>query len=140
LVDDASSGAAVLDVGDRPNTEYAEITLHFAADVPVESLRQSLRGIGPSAVITPLGVTEGAQVAREFRVEFDVAKGTSAELLFPMVQDELEDLTDEDGERIALSNPIPESSEIGGRMVGELRNSAVQALVIAMFGIVMYIR
>ena len=140
LVDDASSDAAVLDVGDRPNTSYAEIALHFATDVPVESLRQSLRGLGPSVTVTALSVPETAQVARDFRVEFDVAKGTAASLLFPMVQDELSDLTDETGATIALSNPIPESSEIGGRMVGELRNSAVQALVIAMFGIVMYIR
>jgi SecD/SecF fusion protein len=47
---------------------------------------------------------------------------------------------DSGGNDYLLSNPIPESSEVGAQVVGEMRDSAILAILISLFAIVMYIR
>jgi SecD/SecF fusion protein len=139
LVDDAYSGAQTFANNDNQNVKFAEIELHFLEEVEATALRAALRGLSAEVRVRPKADPE-AGAAKDFVVEFDVPRDVNEDMLFPLLQDQLHELKDGDGETIMLSSPIPESSEIGGRMVGELRNSAVTALFVALFGIVMYIR
>ena len=126
-------------------TNFASLELHFVRPVAPETLRDELK-LGGLAV-TPK-TDDGEIVAspqagagyRNFVVEWDVPKDVTPEGLFGMVQGQLDGVTDMSGNPVSLSDPIPESSEIGGRMVGELRNSAISALVISLGVIVLFIR
>ena len=138
LVPEAFSDNAIFPNQAR-TLDFAEIKLHFVQDVAVSALREKLAILGNDVIVRTLP-DEQAESGRNFKIEFGVSKETDPGLLFTMVQSRLAGLTGTGGQPVDLSNPIPESSEIGGRMVGELRSAAINALVIAMFAIVMYIR
>ncbi len=147
LVDDAYSDARVDPNLDRPNFAFASIDLHFSDVVKTDEVVGHLKGDFPGLTIEalpPEGSTlqpgEKLELAKDFNVQFDVSSDTKPENLFTMVETYLTGVKDLKGEPAPLSQPIPESSEIGGRMVGELRNSAISAILISLFAIVMYIR
>ena len=139
LVADAYSDEKTFDNPTNQNVSFAEVELHFVESVDATALREALRGLSAEVRVTPTA-DPAATSGKDFRIEFDVPREVQAGMLFPLLQDQLHSLTNADGDPIRLSSPIPESAEIGGRMVGELRNSAVTALFLALFGIVMYIR
>ncbi|MEY2981841.1 MAG: hypothetical protein RL562_2068 [Planctomycetota bacterium] len=139
LVADAYSDEKTFDNSTNQNVSFAEIELHFVESVDATALREALRGLSAEVRVTPTA-DPAATSGKDFRIEFDVPREVQPGMLFPLLQDQLHSLTNADGDAIRLSSPIPESAEIGGRMVGELRNSAVTALFLALFGIVMYIR
>jgi SecD/SecF fusion protein len=138
LVPDAYSNAAVF-----PNAtgtfDFAELSLHFVDPVTTESLQKALIAVGSNMQVRNLD-GDSDPAGRNFKLEFGVPKATEPIALPGMVQERLEAITGVDGKLVSLSNPIPESSEIGGRMVGELRSAAINALFISMFAIVLYIR
>ena len=82
-----------------------------------------------------------ADAGKNFSVEYNVPSTMKLSQLGQELSDRLHgSLKSVAGAEIELSDPIPESEEIGGRMVGELRNAAISALVVALFLIVMFIR
>ena len=138
LVPDAYSDANVFPNADG-SAKLAELQLHFAEPVNLESLRTAVAPISTEVAVRNLDGAD-AVTGENFKLEWLVPKEAEPGDLLGLAQSRLTNLVGPDGKTVTLSNPIPESSEIGGRMVGELRNAAISALVIAMFAIVMYIR
>ncbi|MHC4076862.1 MAG: protein translocase subunit SecD, partial [Planctomycetota bacterium] len=128
----------------------ADITVHYAKPVAlaqVQALMERTVGKLDEGQLQPLG-TEEAGKHRGFRLQFQVPVSDvqnradlekfTLKMLTPKVA---KGATTEKADKIAkLSDPIPDVSEIGGRMVGELRNAAIGALILALFLIVMFIR
>ncbi|MHC5063914.1 MAG: protein translocase subunit SecD [Planctomycetota bacterium] len=118
----------------------ASITLNFARPVALASVQERLRDSDPNIVVRNIPGQEG-DVASEMVVdEWNVKVDLQAELLPEMIALALGTITDPQGVAVRPSDPIPEAEEIGGRMVDELRNAAIGALLVAMFLIVMFIR
>ncbi|MFO1051305.1 MAG: protein translocase subunit SecD [Planctomycetota bacterium] len=138
LVPEAFSGIEVFR-NNSGSSDYAEISLHFVDTVPVDSLQKSLVGLAGDVKVRDLD-DKTAATGRNFKIEFGVPKETDPKSLPNLVQERLRNLKGPDNKPVLLSNPIPEYSDIGGRMVGELRTAAIDALFIAMFAIVLYIR
>ncbi|MBI5850696.1 MAG: protein translocase subunit SecD [Planctomycetes bacterium] len=138
LVPEAFSGVRV-DPNPARTLDFGEIQLHFVQDVSIAALKAKLAVLGGDIQTTNLD-DEKAEVGRNFKVEFDVVKETPPTALFEMVQNRIAGLRTAAGQPVELSNPIPESSEIGGRLVGELRSAAINALAVSLLAIVLYIR
>jgi len=116
--------ASVQDTGD------AEVLLHFGekhdladiqtivADHGLENTTVSpLTGDGAFRVIgTVVGGLTESDVATNFRKAFNNAGGYT------------------------LAEPVPDYSEVGSQVVGELRDKAILAILVSLFAIVMYIR
>lgn len=121
------------------NAASAQISLHFEAPVNVGAAMEKLVAARlPSVAVTadPVGAAE----SRNLFVEWNVLPTVQTIELFPIVSDALATLTDTAGQPIVLSDPFPEAEEIQGRMVGELRNAAITALILSMALIVFYLR
>ncbi len=139
LVDKAFNKVSLVQQPENPSKLYLDTQVHFSTDVKTADLQTILAKSHPEVVVTPVDA-EAADKARNFQVEYDVAAGQTEELILSSLSREVEELLDANGEEIKLSNPIPDSETIGGRMVDELRNAAIGSLVVAMFLIVMFIR
>ncbi len=121
------------------NTASAQINLHFQTPVNVAAALEKLVAAKlPSVAVTadPAGAAE----SRSLFVEWNVLPTIQAIDLFPIVSEALATLTDTGNREVVLSDPFPEAEEIQGRMVGELRNAAISALILSMALIVFYLR
>jgi len=131
------------------NTLLAAITVHYATPVAaadLQTLMERTLGKLDKGQLLPLDPAVEDK-HRIFKLEFevsklDVADGPALEkLTLKMLTPKEKGKKKAETEKVAkLSNPIPDVSEIGGRMVGELRNAAIGALILALFLIVMFIR
>jgi SecD/SecF fusion protein len=138
LVEPAFSGALMVDEAET-NMMAAQIDVHFARPVLIAQVRERLgKGLADGRV-TALG-DEAATSAKNFQVEWSTQNSTRKWELAEIISDELEGLTDEDGKEIVLSDPFPEAQEIQGRLVNDLRNAAIGALLLAWALIVFYLR
>lgn len=140
LVARAFSDVTNLEMPSGP-TNLGTAEVHFANPVKLDDVRASLARYGEATVSSanpndPEDVTE----ARNVFVEIPVRKSVPASEIENMIAVALDELVDESGEQVALSNPIPSAEVIGSRMVGELRTAAIGAMVLSLFLIVMYIR
>src|SRR5262249_17438609 len=86
-----------------------------------------------------------ATQGRDVLVEWTTLPKTHLSSLADTVRDALQDskvanLTDVDGHAVKLSDPFPEAEEIQGRMVGELRNAAIGALILSWLLMIFYLR
>eukprot|EP00904_Undaria_pinnatifida_P001917 jgi/Undpi1/11726/HiC_scaffold_37.g14021.m1 len=132
----------------------ARIELHFATPVNLGQVRAKLAESNlPSLIVK---AADGSEVTRDINVDWTAAPDRLDTELFTVVRNALEKhrmltdgtpdkendtrLLDAEGNLVVLSNPFPEAMEIGGRMVGELRNAAIGALILSLFLIVMFIR
>jgi SecD/SecF fusion protein len=118
-------------------TEAVTATLAKALDVPVDKVVVEVMKDGK--------VDEKATSGFEMRLQFDVAKSIDSEAkLVSYISQALTPATTANSEAAAgslnLSNPIPDATQIGTRMVGELKTSAIEAMLLSLFFIVMYIR
>jgi len=140
LVEPAFSGRAVFaQPGATTNKKLAQIDVHFARPVVAAQVQERLSKSLAGGVVTPLGEAD-ATTGKDFRVEWTTPSSTQDWQLNEMVSLELSDMTDADGEQIVLSDPFPEAQEIQGRLVDNLRNSAIGALILAWALIVFYLR
>ncbi|MDG2262495.1 MAG: protein translocase subunit SecD, partial [Actinomycetota bacterium] len=138
LVDEASSDERVIE-GPRGNG-FAMIDLHLQDPVNIAEAQAKLDANKlPDAKITVLG-DDQAQQGKDLLVQFTTSKNTPASGLLVMAREALAGLKTVDGEEILLSNPFPEAEEIQGRMVGELRNAAIGALIMSWMLIIFYLR
>lgn len=137
LVSRAFDKAAVRSLPEVTSVKAGEIMLHFATPVEVKALQEHLAG---SLTGVAVNADDQAQ-SRDVFVEYQTASASTPDQVFLEVRDAIgENFLDASGQPVSLSNPIPEAEEIGGRMVGELRNAAIAAMVLSWFLIVMYIR
>ena len=149
LVENAFSATAVRQPppGSSSSRMFAEIELHFTEAVNVSELQTALvRGGLTNVRVARTDGGDGNQASDVF-VEWSALQETRDTDLFGLVREALDagtteeaPLTSVDGKTLTLSNPFPEAVEIGGRMVGELRNAAIGALLLALALIVFYIR
>ncbi len=145
LASKAFDNASVTENPNTSSSQYAAIDLHFAKPVTVDALTAAVGesyGNNPDEPneITNLDDPESTS-GTNFRVEYNVDAGVKANALGTDLSEKLgASMVDANGDPIQLSDPIPESEEIGGQMVGELRNAAIGSLIVALFLIVMFIR
>lgn len=138
LVDEASSDERVIE-GPQGNG-FAMIDLHLQEPVNIAEAQARLDANKlPDAKITVEGDEEATQ-GRDLLVQFTTSKNTPAAGLLVMAREALAGLKTVEGNDILLSNPFPEAEEIQGRMVGELRNAAIGALLLSWMLIIFYLR
>ncbi len=117
-------------------TSKADVVLYFEGRHPLESVRDVLAGVG----LTNLDVQERGERGDVFVAAGDAPPGTNGDLLTFQLQTGFDSVVDADGRPFDLSQPIPEVSVIGAQVVGELRDSAIKAILLSIFLVVMYIR
>ncbi|MCK5943237.1 MAG: protein translocase subunit SecF, partial [Planctomycetes bacterium] len=139
LVEPAFSGELMVEDPSRENLMIAQIDVHFAKPVLTAEVRENLAKGLAGGQVKPLG-DETATQGRNFRVEWNTQSSTREWQLAELVSTELADMKDADGKPIVLSDPFPEAQEIQGRLVNDLRNAAIGALILAWALIVFYLR
>jgi SecD/SecF fusion protein len=141
LVQPAFSDALTVADADRENLQFAQIDVHFAKPVDVAAARERLQKGLSRGVVSPLGDAT-ATTAKDLRVEWTTQSSIKQWQLAEIVQKELEGLTDTSTppQPVVLSEPFPDAQEIQGRLVNDLRNAAVGALILAWGLIVLYLR
>jgi len=138
LANAASSDEQVIE-GPRGNG-YAMIDLHFQKPVIVAAAQARLdENKLPGATVSVRGDGEATQ-SSDLLVQFTTSKKTQPTNLLGIVREAMKGLKDIEGDDILLSNPFPEAEEIQGRMVGELRNAAIGALILSWGLIIFYLR
>jgi SecD/SecF fusion protein len=125
-----------IEVGIDPDTWRADVVLYFEGPHSAEDVKQALEG-------TPLAGAEVSQ--REGRQEVFAVTGTvppetNPTVLQALVQPRFTEKTDSAGRDFTLANPIAETNVIGAQVVGELRDSAIRALLLSVLLTVIYIR
>jgi SecD/SecF fusion protein len=121
-----------LDQGPEPR---AHLVLYFETPHSTADLEQALAGVS----LAELTVQNRAGQENVFEVG-GVPQGLDETRLAGQVQSALAGQRDQSGREYALAEPMPEASVIGAQVVGELRDSAIRAILISVFLIVMYIR
>ncbi|MFT7534661.1 MAG: SecD/SecF fusion protein [Hyphomicrobiaceae bacterium] len=145
LVDQAFSGGLLTESASNGDSlQNAQLNVHFAAPVDLKRL-QDLLGAGLSqSLIVPLSDDGLADVAatssKSFRVEWTTQITTKEWQLAEIVSEQIATLEDDNNNPIVLSDPFPEAQEIQGRLVNDLRNAAIGALILAWALIVFYLR
>lgn len=140
LVRSAFSEPQILTNPGNTSLAFASINLHFANPIKVaDAQQQVLEARLGSGLVTALDANE-ASITRNVRVEWQTAAGAKEWELFDVAREALADLKDAEGKETFLSDPFPEAQEIQGRLVNELRNAAIGALILSWILIVLYLR
>ncbi len=140
LVRSAFSSPQLLAHEDNPNLAYALINLHFARPVNVADAQQCLIEEKLANGLVSSLDDPSASVARNVRIEWTTQSSTKEWELFDIASKAVDKLKDVDGKPLLLSNPFPEAQEIQGRLVTDLRNAAIGALILSWLLIVLYLR
>ncbi len=125
-----------IEVSVDAQSNRADVILYFEGAHSVEDVRAALAG-------TPLEKAEvSASEGRTdvFVVRGPVPPGTEAEFLRTTLLTRFVEARDSAGRDLTLSLPVAESSVIGPQVVGELRDSAIKAILLAIILSVIYIR
>jgi len=138
LVEPAFSNQLMIDDPEN-NLMLAQLEVHFARPVLTATVKERLSKGLAGGQVTPLG-DAAAESGKDYRVEWSTQKSTRRWQLAELVSTELADLKDADDQPIVLSDPFPEAQEIQGRLVNDLRNAAIGALILAWALIVFYLR
>lgn len=140
LVDPAFSTPLLTEHHQNPQTQQAaQIDVHFSEAVDIAKLKQEITKNLAQGDVEPLG-DDAATTAKNFRLVWTTSSSTRLWQLPNIVSDELKELKDVNDAPIVLSDPFPEAQEIQGRLVNDLRNAAIGALILAWVLIVFYLR
>lgn len=122
--------------GNTANQSLA-MQVHFESEHPVDDIRTALQGAG---FIEPIEVSriEGSDGA--YQVASRMTFGLANTHAIQMVERAFEDRSDSSDQRMVLANPVPETTVVGSQVVGDLRDSAIRAILLSLFVVVMYIR
>lgn len=113
----------------------AKLALYFEQSHSVPDVR----GVLEAAGLSNITVNHRGEQRNVFDVTTD-APAYDASSLSMSIQNEFAKAPDSTGLPYAFAGPIAESTVIGSQVVGELRDSAVQALLLSIFLVVMYLR
>jgi SecD/SecF fusion protein len=114
----------------------ANVVLYFEEEHTVEDVRGRLAE-------TPLAAAEVVQRNGQpnvFEISGQVPAGTDSSVLRALVSPRFVGAVDTAGRDFGLASPIAEKSMIGAQVVGELRDSAIRALLLSILLTVIYIR
>ncbi|MFT7485215.1 MAG: SecD/SecF fusion protein [Candidatus Paceibacteria bacterium] len=132
LKDLLSKGPVTADM----NGEGANGRLYFDEPHPSEEVVAILAGGGFGEV--HVNEIEGFLGTYDFTGT--TSPTSSAALLPTRIGSLFSSKVDSNGNAYQLSRPIPSVSQVGAQVVGELRDSAILAILISLFAVVMYIR
>ncbi len=139
LVKPAFSTPTIMKVPGSDNLQYAMIDVFLQQPVELAKAREALAKGLPSSLVNPVGDATATQ-AKDLRIEWTTQSSVRPWELPATVQSELAKLKDVTGAALSLSDPFPEAQEIQGRLVNDLRNAAIGALILAWGLIVLYLR
>lgn len=140
LVQPAFANPALTDyVNNDRGLQYARIEVHFASPVDVDAVRARLQKPLAQSVVTPLGDT-AAKTAKDLTVEWVAPIALRTWQVADAVNKELVGLPGADNKPVLLSDPFPAAQEMQGRLVNDLRNAAIGALILSWALIVLYLR
>ncbi|MBI4881909.1 MAG: protein translocase subunit SecD, partial [Planctomycetes bacterium] len=111
----------------------ATFTLNFSAPIAQETVQGSL---ADRIAVDSIEPVSGASPAEAYRVAARYGVVVNPDRVKAETASALVDLPG----GVRLSDPIPESQFIGGKVGGELRNSAIKAIILAVLLILIYIR
>ncbi|MFY9342862.1 MAG: protein translocase subunit SecD [Planctomycetota bacterium] len=141
LVKPAFGTPVTAPIPSQDNLQFALLEVYLQQPVDLAKTREALaKGLGGSSIMA-LG-DPAATTAKDLRIEWRTQASTRPWEIPAIVKDELDKakLTDTRGEPITLSDPFPDAQEIQGRLVSDLRNAAIGALILAWALIVLYLR
>ncbi len=135
-----SDAQTIADANQGSNLKFASINLYFASPIKVADAQQKvIEARLSNGLVTALD-GEGTSITRNVRVEWQTQSSTRDWELFDIARASLENLKDADGKDLLLSDPFPEAQEIQGRLVNDLRNAAIGALILSWLLVVLYLR
>jgi SecD/SecF fusion protein len=119
---------------------FAEIALHFQSEVKVADAQRLLEEhklLEGRAEALP---DAAAAAARGLLVSWRVSSDIRDWQLFDIARKALTGLQDAGGREVVLSDPFPLAQEIQGRLVDDLRNAAIGALILSWILMIFYLR
>ncbi|MCA8948997.1 MAG: protein translocase subunit SecD [Planctomycetes bacterium] len=140
LVKPAFSDPDAIEDPEQANLLYAQIELHFQSAVDMQAARAKLAEAKLlNGSIDPIP-DRSATAGKDVLVQWKVPANTRKWELFDIASKALADLKTVDGQNVILSNPFPQAQEIQGRLVDDLRNAAISALIISWALVIFYLR
>lgn len=139
LVNRAFSEVVLAPHPDQQNLQFAQVDVYLQKPVEVAKAQEKLAKGLAGGTVRPIGDANATQ-AKDLRIEWTAQRSMLAWEVPAIVKKELGGLLDLSNKPVVLSEPFPDSSEIQGRLVDELRNSAIGALFFAWLLIVLYLR
>lgn len=120
-------------------TQFAQIDVNFVDAVDVQMVRERIAKTLTRGLVTPRD-NPTAATSKQLRIEWVAPASLKPWQLAETVGKQLDDLKRPDGETVLLSEPFPSAQEMQGRLVNELRNAAIGALLLSWGLIVLYLR
>ncbi|MCC7397071.1 MAG: protein translocase subunit SecD [Planctomycetes bacterium] len=125
--------------GNNANLQIAQVTVHLQSPVEVAKTQAELLKKLPGCTLTPIGDENAAQ-ATDLVVEWTTQTSVRPWQFAGLLLDPLQSIKDINDKPLSLSDPFPEAQEIQGRLVNDLRNAAIGALILSWGLIVLYLR
>jgi SecD/SecF fusion protein len=115
----------------------ANSSLYFTSEHPPADVQRALQG---SEFLREVEVRPREDRPNVLIVTASVPPGTTETSVRAQIQELIEGRRDSNGQIYAFAQPLPETSVIGRQVVGELRDSAIRAILLSLFVTVLYIR
>ncbi len=115
--------------------------IHFSSPVEAPDLVRVLEKAGfvqPTVEVDPQG--PGGKEGLDWRLRASVPRDLPSEQVYQAIRAAFAGSRTSAGAPFPLTQPIPESEALGPRVVAELRDKAVLALLLSWIGIVLYVR
>ncbi len=123
--------AGPIEISDGENAR-----LYFEEAHPATEIAAAIEGLG----LTEVSVTEDPNRSRAYDITGTRPVGLTDGQLASGIQTAFRGVTDTNGRKFALANPIPSSTSVSAQVVDKLQDKAILALIVSMFAIVLYIR
>lgn len=140
LVDRAFSRPRNVEDAEPGPLQWSMVELNFEAPVKLAEAQQLVdtKKLIQGRITVP--GDPNAAIGQNLRLEWKTQTSVRPWQLFDIARDTLADLKSVDGNKVILSEPFPAAQEIQGRLVHDLRNAAISALIISWGLIVLYLR
>jgi SecD/SecF fusion protein len=140
LVDRAFQNPRLVEDTEPGPLQWAMIDLNFQEPIKVEDASRLVQERKLIAGRVTVPGDPNAAIGRHLRVEWKTQTSTRPWQLFEGARKALEGLTSASGQKVILSDPFPAAQEVQGRLVHDLRNAAISALILSWGLIVLYLR
>ncbi|MBL8755765.1 MAG: protein translocase subunit SecD [Planctomycetes bacterium] len=125
--------------GARENLAAAVVKVQLTQPVEIAKARETLAKGLSGLDILPQD-NPAATTSANLQFEWTTQATTKAWEVPGILQKEIAKLKDKDGKAVSLTDPFPDANEIQGRLVSDLRNAAIGAIVLSWLLIMLYLR
>ncbi len=139
LVKPAFSAATLTPVPNRDALQFAMIDVFLQQPVEIAKANEQMQKGLAQCSVQAIGDANASQ-GKDLRIQWTTQATVKAWEVPAMVQSALSGLLDVNGAPVSMSEPFPDAQEIQGRLVDDLRNAAIGALLLAWGLIVLYLR